>query len=212
MKKASFAGLVTALLVLLSACGGKNGECRIHGTAPKKLENVRIFLVPLKDQSKEAVDSIEIKNGRFEFVTTKRVVADIRLDYHYRDGIQNLLVVTEPGDIYVTIDSVSSSKGTPQNDSLQWWKDLTISHNQQYFTMMTAARQALQAGDSVSGNTIRQVADSLHRQYVRRTVKMAEQLEEGPLKEFFTERYPKTYKKKMPDGSVQEVKASWVED
>ena len=40
-------------------------------------------------------------------------------------GNENLLVITEPGETYVTIGPVSSSRGTPQNDSLQVWKNLT---------------------------------------------------------------------------------------
>jgi len=212
MKKAILFCCLVLALGCLAGCQNKATKCRIHGTIPAKYNNVRIFLVPLKDQSKEAVDSVVIRDGKFEFETEKYVVADIRLDYHHRLGIQNLLVVTEPGDIVVHIDSVSSSKGTPQNDSLQMWKDLTIKHNKEYSSLMSTARKAMAAGDSTSGLTIKTLADSIHHVYVRRSVKLGENLKKGPLHDFLLELYPRTYKQKMPDGTVVEKKAAWVLD
>ena len=194
-----------AVIIALGIVSCKEDTCRIHGTIPQKYNGVRIFLVPLKDSSKEMVDSVVIHGGKFEFETTKYVIADIRLDYHHRMGIQNLLVVTEPGDIYVHIDSVSSSKGTPQNDSLQWWKDLTISHNEEMKTMKLAMNNALAAGDSASANTMMTLADSLHRQYKRATRRMANNVRKGPLSEFLLNMYPTSVKRKNADGTYTTI-------
>lgn len=94
--------------------------CKIHGTVVgEQYEGKRIFLVPFSGPATaETVDSIEIKDGKFEFTPDSMQIYKILLDYHYRFGTQPLIVVAEPGDIQVTIDTVSSAVGTPQNDSL----------------------------------------------------------------------------------------------
>jgi len=40
----------------------------------------------------------------------------------------------------------------------------------------------------------------------------AKNLKKGPLHDFLLELYPRTYKQKMPDGTVVEKKAAWVLD
>lgn len=122
------------LAALLLACCTPKDEYRIHGYTPdSSLNGVQIFLVPLHDQSAPMVDSVVIRGNRFEFKGHGRMrqewMADLRLDKSRRMGYENLLVVTEPGDIYVTIGKESSGYGTPQNDSLQVWKELTIEMN-----------------------------------------------------------------------------------
>ena len=87
------------------------------------------------------VDSVVIKDGKFEFVADTVEMKVIRIDYHYRDGVQDLLVVSEPGDIKVTIGANSISGGTPQNDSLQVWKDQIMKFNSAYNQLRMQARQ-----------------------------------------------------------------------
>jgi len=116
--------------ILLAACTPK-GEYRIHGYTPESsLNGVQIFLIPLHDESPQMVDSVIIHENKFEFrghgKLRREWMAELRLDKHHRIGYENLLVVTEPGDIYVTIGRESSTYGTPQNDSLQVWKQLTM--------------------------------------------------------------------------------------
>ena len=127
MKKALF--LLAALsAVLISSCG--RDQYRIHGRVTSNdLEGVQIFLVPLGHETAEYVDSVHIRNHEFFFSGDEQRMCEIRLSKYERDKGQNLLVVTEPGDIYVTIGPDSVGGGTPQNDSLQVWKDLTIWQN-----------------------------------------------------------------------------------
>ena len=112
---------------MLASCTRSN-EYVIHGTvASHELEGAKVYLVPIEEVSKENVDSTYIHNQFFEFRGTDERVADIRLERRKRLGVETLLVVTEPGDIYVTLGKTSTGRGTPQNDTIQAWKHLTQS-------------------------------------------------------------------------------------
>ena len=120
--------ITVSIVLILSSCS--RSQYRIHGRVTSgDLEGVQIFLVPLGHEDAEHVDSVYIHNYEFSFKGDTQWMCDIRLDKRHRDKGQNLLVVTEPGDIYVTIGPDSVGGGTPQNDSLQVWKDLTIRQN-----------------------------------------------------------------------------------
>lgn len=124
MKKIIFT-LFTA--AMLASCTQSN-EYVIHGTvASHELEGAKVYLVPIEEVSKENVDSTYIHNQFFEFRGTDERVVDIRLERRKRLGVETLLVVTEPGDIYVTLGKTSTGRGTPQNDTIQAWKHLTQS-------------------------------------------------------------------------------------
>lgn len=134
----------------------------------------QIFLVPLHDQSREAVDSVVVKDNKFYFEGTECHMADIRMSNKARYGYQNLLVVTEPGKIKVHIGPVSHGGGTPQNDSLQVWKNLTEEKN--HFVAVEPSIEARR---------------EFLRKYSLRSQDMARNLPEGPLKEFLNQYFPK---------------------
>ena len=161
---------------LLSSCG--RDHYRIHGrVASNDLEGVQVFLVPLGHEEPENVDSVVIRNHEFFFKGKEHWMCEIRLDRYNRDKGQNLLVVTEPGDIYVTIGPDSIGGGTPQNDSIQVWKDLTIKGNKMYSAMMNAG--------------MKEQADSLRTAYKERTRQMALSLgEDSILGTFLLSLYP----------------------
>ena len=128
MKRTIFT--IIAGAALLTSCS-QNKEYVIHGTVnDPNLEGAKIYLVPLENATVETIDSVYVENQSFEFRGTEEKIADIRIERRRRLGMQNLLVITEPGEIYVTIGRVSSSGGTAQNDSLQVWKDLTKEYHQ----------------------------------------------------------------------------------
>ena len=175
MKKAF---VLTALLgILLFSCSHPN-RYRIHGrVTSNELEGVQVFLVPVGHEEPENVDSVVIRNHEFFFKGDKNWMCAIRLDRYHRDKGQNLLVATEPGDIYVTIGPDSSGGGTPMNDSLQVWKDLTIASNKEWTDLMNAGRKDL--------------ADSSRAVYRDRTRQMALALgEDSIVGEFLLNMYP----------------------
>ncbi len=121
---------LTGLLVLTGCHRGSSdslaeGEFVIEGKLPAdRYEGSCIFLVPMRGPHPRPVDSTLVaRDGSFRFAGNVEHVAVLRLALKARYGIQDLLVVTEPGVIHATLDSVSSGYGTPQNDSLQSWKE-----------------------------------------------------------------------------------------
>jgi len=202
-------------LLLLSACQQANdGKCHIEGMVNgEQYEGKRIFIVPLYGpKTAEYVDSMEIKDGKFHFTKDTMQMYKILLDYHYRIGLQPLLIVGEPGEVKVIIDSVSHAVGTPQNDSLEKWKVRTEMHNRELAKMYKYIDNLRKQGDSVQAKYIRQRADSFHLAYKNYTRQMAENLKEGVLHDFLKDLYPLTYKRKLPDGRIVTINADTNEE
>ncbi len=180
----------------------QDGTCRIHGvTTDENLDGVQVFLVPNHNDSQYNVDSVYIKDGKFEFASDTVMLAKIVVDYHYRMNVQPLLVMVEPGDVNVIIGQVSSAEGTPLNDSLQNWKTLTERHNQELGRLHLMVRDAKEGDPSVQ-ERLKAQYDSAHLVYKQQTRTLASHLPAGELKEFLTGLYPLKYKLKKPDGSV----------
>ena len=144
-------------------CTGSKDEYVIKGsTSQTRLDGERVFLVPYGTKSYEdsiGVDSVVIKNGKFEFRGHKgEFLARVTMDKRVRYGTQDLLIVTEPGEITVVIDSVSSGKGTPQNDLLQAWKILKEDHDKVQWNQSQHIKYLREQGDTVYANAL---ADSL---------------------------------------------------
>lgn len=204
MKKLLGLLLLAFILVGCSQKAAQSGKCVIKGrVANPSLEGKRIFLVPMYGPKDSAhVDSVEIKDGNFEFHKDSVMLAKILLDYRYRFNTQTLLVVTDPGVVEVIIDSVSSAKGTPQNEVLQRWKEITEVHNSQIGFMRNNLKEAMQVGDSLRANSLKHHGDSIHIAYKQASRKLVSGLEDCVIKEFISSMFPLTYERQMPDGSV----------
>lgn len=192
---------VWALALLLLACNApeRGGQCRILGTINPHWNGRNIYLVPLMGPTDAAhVDSAVIKNGRFEFATDTVGMAVIRVGYRYRMGLQELLVVTEPGEVRVHIDSISSGGGTPQNDSLSKWKQAVALRDSELRECLRLSAQALQRGDTVEAVRLRTGIEGIHGRFKTFTLQMAAGLHTGPLSDFLFSLYPGG--KPMPGG------------
>jgi hypothetical protein len=170
--------LFFAVLAAFQISSCSRDQYRIHGrVTSNELESIQVFLVPLGHEEPENVDSVFIRNHEFFFKGKEHWMCEIRLDRYHRDKGQNLLVITEPGDIYVTIGQNSSGGGTPQNDSIQVWKDLTMETNKMYSEMVNAGMKGK--------------ADSLRSAYKDRTRRMAVSIgEDSILGSFLLNLYP----------------------
>ena len=205
MKKLVLFMMSLAVVAMFYGCQQKDpNECRIHGTVVgEQYEGKLVFLVPLKGSATlETVDSVVIRDGRFEFRADSMKLYKILLDYHFRYGTQSLLVVGEPGDIEVIIDSISHGKGTPLNDSLEKWRLVTEQHNQVFGPLNQRIYQENLAGHHEVADSLRAISDSIHLEYKNFTRQMSENLQPGALHDFLKSLFPLTYQKKMPDGSV----------
>lgn len=215
MKKILLCFMSVAVATMFYSCKSENStECRIHGKViDEKFEGKRVFLVPFYgEKTAETVDSIEIKDGKFEFKTDSMKLYKILIDFHYRVGVQPLLIVGEPGDVMVTIDTISHAVGTPQNDSLEKWKVRTEIHNRELGKMRRYISELKINGDSVQAKYLLQRADSFHLVYKNYTRKLAENMKEGVLHDFLKDLYPLTYKRKMPDGTIKTFNADTNEE
>lgn len=205
---------VAAVTMMFSCQSANNGKCRINGVVKgEQYEGKRIFLVPMYGpKTAEYVDSMEITNGQFHFEPDSAQMYKILLDYHYRFGLQPLLIVGEPGTIEVIIDSISHATGTPQNDSLEKWKVQTEIHNLQLAKMRKNIADLQMKGDTVQAQYLAQRADSFHLAYKNYTRRLAKNLKEGVLYDFLKEMYPLTYQRKYPDGRVVTINADTNEE
>jgi hypothetical protein len=121
LKKTLYAFL---FLVCLTGCKSDHKEFTIEGKVPStKYDGEWIYLVPAEGANSSNVDSTQVKNASFTFKGNIERIAIIRTKPVLRLSIQELLVVTESGNIKVTLNSASSAHGTPQNDALQLWKE-----------------------------------------------------------------------------------------
>lgn len=215
MKKILLCFMTLATMTMFYSCQqSSNNVCRIDGTVTgEQYEGKRIFLVPLTGPATaETVDSMEIKEGKFFFEPDSMQMYKILLDYHYRLGVQPLIVVGEPGNIKVTIDSVSHAIGTPQNDSLDKWKFRTEMHNRELLKMRKYIAELRTKGDSAQAKYIEQRADSFHLVYKNYTRQMAKNLKDGVLHDFLDKMFPLTYKRTFPDGRVVTMNADTHEE
>ena len=219
MKKVLLCFMALVAVTMIYSCQQQNdGKCHIEGVVNgEEYEGKRIFVVPMYGpKTAEYVDSMEIKDGKFSF--TKDFSKDtmqmykILLDYHYRFGVQPLIIVGEPGTIRITIDSVSHAVGTPQNDSLEKWKVQTEMHNLQLGKMRKNISELQRQGDTVQANYLKQRADSFHLVYKNYTRRLAKNMKEGVLYNFLNGLYPLTYKRKMPDGRIATMNADTNEE
>ena len=215
MKKILLCFMAVAAATMFFSCQKANdGKCHIEGIVNgEQYEGKRIFIVPLYGpKTAEYVDSMEITDGKFHFTKDTMQMYKILLDYHYRMNVQPLLVVGEPGNIKVVIDSVSHAVGTPQNDSLERWKVRTEIHNRELSKMLRYIAKLKQAGDSVQAKYIQQRADSFHLVYKTYTRQLAKNLEGQTLGDFLKDLYPLTYIRKYPDGRTVTINADTNEE
>ncbi len=189
--------ILAILLGLIIVVGCDNGrKSLILGTVNNSdLNGKWIFLVPVFYEDSLGVDSVVIENNKFYFERNEEFLADIRVDYHYRQNTENLLVVTEPGTINVKIDTVSYGCGTPQNDSLQVWKDLIIKLKAELNKTRSDLNYFVRVGDTANALIVKRHMEVVNEKFQNRTKNMAENFGSGTLYEFLMQRVTKQNQK-----------------
>lgn len=202
--------MIAAATALLASCTTQpkeaEGLCHIHGIVNERFEGKKIFLVPVNGPATmETVDSVVITNGEFRFQSEPGEMKSIRIDFRFRTGVEDLLLVMEPGQVEVIIDSISSGKGTPMNDTLQLWKERTMQHYKDLAPYRLKGREAEKAGDAIVMEAMKAQIEKLEKAYKKESRDLADRLKEGTLFEFLDSRFPRSYKKKLPDGTITTV-------
>ena len=167
---------------------------RVKGsTSQERLEGHRVFLVPYGSPTIEdsiGVDSTEIKNGKFEFRGNKgEFLARVTMDRRVRYGTQDLLIVTEPGEISVVLDSVSSGRGTPQNDALQTWKELKENRDRVAWTQGQHIKWLEEKGDTAYARSLRDSLRNFNENYTNQVHGVMRMIGKGTAYDLLKQRY-----------------------
>ena len=127
-----FLSLIPILALLLGSCR-ESRTYQIKGTLPDaKYDGEYVFLLPLDGVMPRIIDSVQVRDQTFVFTgkADSSQVKIIRMRHLLRLDIQELLVVIEPGNIWVRLNTVSAAGGTPQNEALQAWKEFKTEADQ----------------------------------------------------------------------------------
>lgn len=179
-----FSFLLFALLPLLGCQQSSQSSCRIMGTMENHaLDGKTVYLVPVLGPHDAAhVDSTTIKDGQFCFNVDSTEVKVIRVGYRYREGIEDVLVVSEPGTVKVRVGKISSCGGTPQNDSLQVWKEGMERYRALFIQL---SKKQIVVSDSVRTALMR-LSDEQRHYIADFTLRQPQ----GALKDFLLRLYP----------------------
>ena len=186
--------LMACICVGIVCCSKSDKEYIVRGsTTQSRLNGQRVFLVPYGTKAFEdsiGVDSVVIKDGKFEFRGHKgEFLARVTVDKRVRYGTQDLLIITEPGEITVVIDSVSSGSGTPQNDLLQAWKVLKEDHDKVQWNQSQHIRYLREQGDTVYANTLSDSLKAFNARYVEIIHSLMRPVGAGPAYDLLKSRY-----------------------
>lgn len=187
--------LLTALVCTgVFSCSKTQDEYVVKGTTSQsRLNGQKVFLVPYGSPTIEdsiGVDSTIIENGKFEFRGHKgEFLARVTVDKRVRYGTQDLLIITEPGEISVTIDSTSTGGGTPQNNALQTWKDLKENRDRVHWDQTQHIKYLLEQGDSVYANSLSDSLKQFNRQYINQIHSLMRNIGTGTAYNLLKERY-----------------------
>lgn len=175
-------------------CSKAKEEYIVKGsTSQSRLNGQKVYLVPYGSPTIEdsiGVDSAVIENGKFEFRGSKgEFLARVTLDKKVRYGTQDLLIITEPGTINIVIDSVSSGKGTPQNDALQSWKELKEDRDRVHWNQSQHIKYLREQGDSVYANSLADSLKNFNAHYVDQIHSIMRILGSGTAYDLLLQRY-----------------------
>lgn len=193
MRKLLYTVIGTLCLGAIS-CTHSEKEYIVRGTtSQERLNGKKVYLVPYGSPDmidSLGVDSVLINDGKFEFRGHKgEFLARVTIDIRHRYGTQDILVVTEPGEISVVVDSVSSGKGTPQNDLLQSWKELKEKNDRVQWNESQHAKYLIEQGDTVHAKALTDSLERLNRHYLDEVHRIMRMAGPGPAYDFMKQRY-----------------------
>ncbi len=151
------------IALIITGCHSKQ-HYRMDGHLESpQYDGEKIYLVPFKNPAVQKFDSAIVKNSHFSFdgFITKPEIEILRSRPQLRLKLQQLLVVKEPGKIIVSLGKQSSSRGTPLNDSLEYWKENKIKNDSLLFSLRL--RLKYKSEKSRNKNKIERQADSLEK-------------------------------------------------
>ena len=141
----------------------------------------------MAEETTVQADTLEVKDGTFETTLDSVLIYKVMpADDKLYMALQPLLIVGEPGYVWVRLGISSHAGGTAQNDTLEHWKTLTEAHSRVYNRLRSMASKKVTEGDTIQAGILQKEADSLHIVYSATTRRMADGVGKGPLYDFLS--------------------------
>lgn len=133
------------LMLFIVSCGSDNTyviDGTLYGGA--SFEGETIYMVSFGSSSVEGQDSAVIRNGRFHFEGTveQPEVCELRMRPMMRLFIDKIVLIKEPGHVWVTLSKQSAAHGTALNDSLQLWREYKMKVDSAMFSVSKKLKHA----------------------------------------------------------------------
>ncbi len=152
--------------IFLTSCT-KNQTYNIDGAvyAGGNFEGEMIYLVPFFNSNGAKIDSAVVQNGRFHFDGTIEgsEVCVLKFRPMMELFLDKLVVIKEPGNVWVILNRPSTAQGTPLNDSLQEWRGYQNKINQE----LQALNKQLKRATPQEAMTLTQHIDSVKHVFER---------------------------------------------
>ncbi len=137
--------LYIVLVFVIASCGSDNTfvvDGTLYGGA--SFEGETIYMVSFGSSSVEGQDSAVIRNGRFHFESDvdQPEVCELRMRPMMRLFIDKIVLIKEPGHVWVTLSKQSAAHGTALNDSLQVWREYKMSVDSAMFAVSKKLKRA----------------------------------------------------------------------
>ncbi|MFZ4457196.1 MAG: redoxin domain-containing protein [Bacteroidales bacterium] len=137
--------LMFLLLGTLCSCGSMTNYTIDGVVSNEKLEGKTVYLCKYIGRELTNLDSTKVVDGKFQFDGTQDTAAlrVLRID---DENVNKLSFILENGDVYATLDSLSSAEGTPLNDTLVVYKKAITPFETEMENLTTKADQLIQKG------------------------------------------------------------------
>ncbi|MGL4851651.1 MAG: DUF4369 domain-containing protein [Phocaeicola sp.] len=186
--------LLGLALLLLTGCNQRTTYYIYGEMSDHSCDNSLIFLVPAEGpQTSETVDSVYIREKKFHFKGRKEQMCILRLSHRHRLNHQEILVVTEPGEIKVYNGATGKVWGTPQNERLQQWKEQKDADES---SLMTARKRWLETKSTTDSLHYFTLSDSLRNHLNHTTWRLIMDTGSCTLAHFFYERFKQLFSDK----------------
>ncbi|MDG3582079.1 TlpA disulfide reductase family protein [Galbibacter pacificus] len=161
-------GSILLLFVALVACNKtKDNTYKVTVNVEGVEDGKKVYLQkPVDGQRPEVLDTLEVKEGSFEF---SGETEGPEMHYLYFEGIRGVLpIILEEGNISVTAykDSLNFSKieGTPSNEDFTAFIQSSRNIRKKMMDIQKQGMEAQQKGDTVTLNTLKETFEEVQQE------------------------------------------------
>lgn len=159
------------ILLILTSCAPK-GSFKVEGrVTDETLNGSKVYLVALDGPISKDVDSTIIVDGsfRFEKKADSLCVKILRVPVRYPNAVEDLVVVTESGNLNAVLSGNSHGEGTRLNNILQEWKDKKRAYDSTQFDLYSMKNKA---ENPVVADSLMKVSEGMSKSFVSDIISM----------------------------------------